>query len=431
MAKAVIGKKGIAEMKKSIITLAILTAAGLAGAETLDRPSGFKIGSRMTLRPYVGFSYTYDSNVDSAKKAESGSSWVIDPGFSFDYIDETWQLKGAAYYQYHSYAEYSRRRNESSYGEKLSFAWSNATNGGPGWTLVLTEDYRKINQDDDMSNDGGRGIGRDRDQFQFNGKLGHRFTENWHAAVNANYYYLDYENSSSHYAPLYGWTRWMVGAEAGYTASKWTDIIIAGNYQRYTQENDKDMGGETGSVRYRNHSSGSEGWTIQGGVATHATERLSYRVLVGWSAFQYGAGSSKDSAFSYTASLNWKMDETWSMMLLAARYFQPAEREYSASVLADAVSWGLAHTMIRGKLNATLDLAYRHEQHSCSGYSSSDYDEDILTARFGLNYTINRYISVFGRVEYQTMFVNRGGTTSVNEYDYDRWRGTLGFRLTY
>ena len=191
------------------------------------------------------------------------------------------------------------------------------------------------------------------------------------------------------------------------------------------------MGGEVGPKQYSNDDSRSEGWTVQGGVATHATERISYRVLVGWSAFEYGGGTYDDNAFTYTASLNWKMEDRWNLMLMASRYYQPAEREYSAALLSDALSVGIAHTMIRGKLNATLDFAYRHEQHVCSGYSSSDYDEDILTARLGLNYTINRYISVYGRIEYQTMFVNRGGTTSLNEYDYDRWRGTLGFRLTY
>lgn len=418
-------------MKKSLLTFAVISVAGFAMAEQMDRPAGFKIGSHMTVKPYVGFSYTYDSNIDSSKDAEGGSSWVVDPGFSFEYLAEKWKLDGAAYYQYHSYLQNSRRLNESSYGEKLNFVWSNAEKGGPGWTLVVTEDYRKINQDDDMSNDGGRGIGRDRDQLQFNAMIEHRFTENWHAGVNASYYYLDYENDLNSYAPLYGWTRWTVGLEAGYTASKWTDIIIAGNYQSYTQENDKDMGGEVGEKRYSNHSSGSEGWTVQGGVATHATERISYRVLVGWSAFKYGGGSYSDNAFTYTASLNWKIEDRWNLMLMASRYYQPAEREYSAALLADAVSVGVAHTMIRGKLNATLDFAYRHEQHVCSGYSSSDYDEDILTARFGLNYTINRYISVYGRVEYQTLFANGGGTTSNNEYDYDRWRGTLGFRLTY
>lgn len=418
------------KIEKGILSFAVLSIVGVAGADMMDRPTGFKIGQRMTLKPYVSLSYTYDSNVDSSKREESGSSWVVHPGFGFTYLGDNWSVKGGAYYQYHAYTRYSKNLNEHSYGENLAFNWSNVENGGPGWSLLLSEDFRKISQDDDMSNSGGRGIGRDRMQFVFSGVLERRFTENWHGNVNVGYYYLDYDNDQNKYAPMYGWTRWTVGAEAGYTASKWTDIILSANYQGYTQDNDVDRGGSIGSRDERRVSGDSKGWTVQSGLSSYATERISYRALVGWSAFEYGSGKT-DNAFTYTLSANWKMTDNWNMMLLANRYYQPSEREYAAAILADSVSWGLAHSMVRGKLNATLDLSYRHEEHAYTSYSSNDYDEDILTARLGLNYIVNRFFTVFGRVEYQTMFVQRGGTTSANEYDYDRWRATLGVSLTY
>ncbi len=418
-------------MKKILLSFAVATLAGVAGAEMMDRPTGFKIGQRMTLKPYVSLSYTYDSNVDSSKRAEGGSSFVIAPGFSLTYFGDNWSLRGGAFYQYHSYTRYSRNLNEHSYGESLEFSWSNVEKGGPGWSLLLNENYQKISQDDDMSNSGGRGIGRDRDEFTFGGVIDRRFSETWHANLNASYYYLNYKNDRQKYAPLYGWTRWTVGLEGGYTASKWTDIILSGNYQGYTQKNDTDLGGSIGEPRGARPGYSSRGWTVQGGVSSYATERISYRALVGWSAFEYGDGASSENAFTYTFSANWKMSDTWNMMALANRYYQPSEREYSASVLADAVSWGIAHSMVRGKLNATLDLNYRHETHNYSSYASNDYDEDILTARLGLNYILNRYFTVFGRAEYQTMFVQRGATTAADEYDYDRWRVTLGLTLTY
>lgn len=417
-------------MKKSILTFAVLSLAGFAGAEVMDRPTGYKIGQRMTLKPYVSLSYTYDTNVDSSKREEAGSSWVVNPGFVFDYLGDNWSLRGGAYYQYHAYTRYSKSLNENSYGENLAFNWSNVENGGPGWKLTIAENYQKISQDDDMTNSGGRGLGRDRSQFTVSAVLERRFTENWHGNVNASYYYLDYDNDQSQYAPMYGWSRWTVGAEAGYTASKWTDYIISANYQGYTQDNEVDRGGSIGVPSSRQTDGESKGWTVQGGIASYATERISYRALIGWSAFKYGGGKA-DNSFTYTLSANWKMTDNWNMMLLANRYYQPSEREYSASILANAVSWGVGHSMIRGKLNATFDLSYRHEEHAYTAYSSNDYDEDILTARLGLNYIINRFFTVFGRVEYQTMFVNRGDTTSLNEYDYDRWRATIGLRLTY
>ena len=78
----------------------------------------------------------------------------------------------------------------------------------------------------------------------------------------------------------------------------------------------------------------------------------------------------------------------------------------------------------------TADLAYRKETHEYTEYAEDDYDEDIWTARVGVTYDVNRYVSVFGRLEYQTEETEGGGARS-HEYDYDRWRGTVGVRLTY
>ena len=58
--------------KFSALAAALTASASVltASADMVDRPTGFKIGERMTLRPYVSLSYTYDSNVDSAKHAD-------------------------------------------------------------------------------------------------------------------------------------------------------------------------------------------------------------------------------------------------------------------------------------------------------------------------------------------------------------------------
>jgi len=62
--------------------------------------------------------------------------------------------------------------------------------------------------------------------------------------------------------------------------------------------------------------------------------------------------------------------------------------------------------------------------------SDYEYRRHILTGRIGLDYTICRFFAVFGRAEYQTCF-NRGGYTDYQDWDYDRWRLTVGFRFQY
>ena len=51
------------EMSRLIAVSVACACAAAATAEVMDRPVGFKIGQRLTLRPYVSMSATYDSNV--------------------------------------------------------------------------------------------------------------------------------------------------------------------------------------------------------------------------------------------------------------------------------------------------------------------------------------------------------------------------------
>lgn len=416
-------------MKKIMFAVALASTL-VVQAEIMDRPTGFKVGQRMTVRPYVSLSYTYDSNVNSTKHANSGSSWVVNPGVTADYKGENWSLQGGAFYQYHAYAKNSNNLNQHSYGQNLAYNWANSAPNERGWSLTLRESYQKISQDDDLSNDGGRGVGRDRQQFQFAGSLQRRITERWHADVDGTYYYLDYDNKHSKYAPMYGWSRWTAGGQLGYAASKWSDLIVSANYQEYSQDNHTYRGGESGPTHDRNrYSSRSKGWTVQAGVGTHATERISYRLTAGWSRFDYAGGAKKSNGFAYTVSSSWQMTDRWTMMLLVTDYYKPSEQSYGSVTRVDAISWGLGHAMVRGKLNATLDINYRHEKREYTHYYASDYDEDILTGRVGLNYTINRFVSAFTNLEYQMDWI--GSNSYRPSYDYDRWRWTVGMRLTY
>ena len=152
-------------MKKMIIVAALATAF-VANAEVMDRPSGFKVGQRMTIRPYVSLSYTYDSNVNSQENGKSGSSWVVSPGANAIYKADNWDVQAGAYYQYHAYAKNSNNMDESSYGQNLAYNWADSSTSEPGWTVMMRESFQKISQDDDMTSSGGRGVGRDRTQFQ-------------------------------------------------------------------------------------------------------------------------------------------------------------------------------------------------------------------------------------------------------------------------
>lgn len=417
-------------MKPSKLMFALCASAlsMAAVASEYERPQGFKIGDRLTLKPYVSLSFTYDSNVDSTKHAKSGSNWNIAPGMGLTYAGDNWGLTGSVWYQYHAYNNYSSQLNQSSYGERILFNWKNSAVNEKGWTVKINERFQQISQDDDMSNHNGRGVGRDRSEFSAEGIIERRLNNYIHMALTGSYYMLDYDNDSKKYAPMYGWQRATVGGEVGYMASKWTDFVVAGDYMWYDQDNNKLRGANYYSGyqgKGRKVSSDSEGWSLMGGIATRATEKLDYRILGGYSRFKYGGGAKEMGGFTYQASLRWKIDDRLNFMVLGSSYYQPSETAYASARKIYTLSAGLAKSFIRGKVTGSLDAAYRKETTECSEYDVDDYEQDIWTGRLGLNYNLNRFFSFFARLEYQ--FTD----SDQRSYEYDRWRGTVGVRLSY
>ena len=415
---------------RKITALAFAAAmAASASADVLDRPTGFKIGQRMTLRPYVALSVAYDSNVDGSSNAGRNDGdvlWTVNPGMDLDYKAENWSLLLNVYYNYHAYTKSDNvdRHNQHTYGESLRWNWSNSKGAEKGWALMLSESFSKVAMSDDLSYYDGRSYTADRSQLMVNGAVQRRFNEHWHGDINASYYNLDYDNDTGDLtrSALYGWQRWTAGIEAGYAPSRWTDFIGALGYQGYIQDN----------ADGTSLSSDSQGYTAQIGIGSYATERISYRVLAGWSRFEYANNDSSDDGFVYTVSGNWKIDETLSTMLLATSYYQPSERERAAKSRTDSVSWGIAKALVSGKLRTTLDLTYRHETHEpvSNMYGDYDYQIDVATARLGLNYTINRFMTGFIYGEYLRSWNSDSGR-QYSYGDYDRWRVTTGIRLTY
>ncbi|MCR5414682.1 MAG: outer membrane beta-barrel protein [Kiritimatiellae bacterium] len=421
-------------MKKSYLASAVAVAAVAAQAGIMDEPAGIKmLNERLTLSPYVALSYTYDSNIDQSKHSKSGSQWSVNPGINATYKGENWKLDGMVFYKYHAYNRYTSQLNSSSYGERMKFTWASAAADEPGWRVMFSENFQQIAQDDDASNHDGRGIGRDRKQFQAEGAIERRINRYFHAAATANYYLLDYDNDVDKYATMYGWKRLSIGGEIGYTASKWSDIILAADYQWYWQDNNHGSS-SYGEASRRGHdvSSDSKGFSVMGGIGSHMTERIEYRVLAGWSRFEYGDGAKDLDGWTYRANAKWQLDDanTLNIMALGSSYYQPSERSYGSAIKVYTASIGAAKGLVRNTINATVDLSYRRETHEYTEYSADAYDEDIITARIGLSYKINRIASVYGNLEYQTEETSNGHGIG-HTYDYDRFRGTVGVRLTY
>ena len=222
------------------VMAALATLATVAGESVADKPTGFRFfNNHLTIKPYVSLAYTYDSNIDTTHHASDDNIFCIQPGAEFTWRGDRWELAGTLWYRYNAYCEYSDELGENSYGETLAYKWSNVSEEGKGWNLLLTERYQYISQNDSLTSGDGRGLWRDREHLDATGVLERRFTDKWHADVMGQYTWLDYKNDTGKYAPLYGWSQRAVGLEAGCVVGNYTDLLIAGGYNDYTQHKGK------------------------------------------------------------------------------------------------------------------------------------------------------------------------------------------------
>ena len=403
----------------TVATFSVIPAL-IAGESVADKPQGFRFfNQHLTIKPYVSLSYTYDSNVDTSRHAESDSIFCIQPGADFEWKGERWALVGSLWYRRNAYCEYANEMGENSWGESLAYKWTTSKQDERGWSLVLAEKYRYTDQSDALGSGDGRGIWRDREAFDVSGAIQRRFTERLHAEVMAQYNWLDYKNDTGKYAPLYGWSEWAVGAQAGYAASKWTDFLVAGGYSHYLQK--KGRG-------YRNYSNESQVWTIQAGLGTHATEKITYRVLMGASWLEYGGHANADCGWTYSLDANWKITRQLQVSALGKSYYQPSERTVGQAIKVYSLSGGLSYLTLGDKMTLTANVAWRYEDTCYNdrylGYGNN-FDETILSFRLGADYIINRWMSVFAAFTWEEEWCD------VKTYGYDRFRGTIGMRFHY
>ena len=410
--------------KKFAPVAAFALLAGLsavAGESIADKPQGFRFfNNHLTIKPYISLSYTYDSNIDTARNSDGDNIFMVSPGVDFEWRGERWELVGTLWYRYNAYCKYSQELGESSYGESLKYTYTTSKPGERGWSLALAERYNYISQSDGLNSGDGLGIWRDRERLNLSAALERRFTERWHADIIGQYDLLDYKNDPRKYAPLYGWQQASVGIEAGFAASKWTDILISGGYSGYRQK---------GGSGARNYSNDSQVWSAMAGLGTRATEKIQYRLLTGCSWLEYGGQSGSDAGWTYQLSANWRMTRQLQFSALGSSYYQPSERSRGQAVKVYALSGGVSYLTLGDKLTLSANVAYRIENSVYADRilaANNDYDEKILSVRLGANYLVNRWMSLFANVTWEEDWNDNN-----DRYNYDRFRGTIGVRFHY
>ena len=411
----------------ALVASASFAQQGVTTPQKESRPMGFRFfNNHLTIKPYVSLTYTYDSNIDTARHAQDDSIFAVSPGADFQWRGEKWALTGSLWYRYRYYCEFNRDMGENSYGENLAYTYSSSEKNEKGWTLMLAERYGFYNSSDDLTSRSGRGVWRDRETIDAQGVLERRFTERWHADVQGQYNRIDYKNKTGHYVPLYGWSQYGAGVQAGYAASRWTDLLVAAGYSRYHQASN--IRGDQKLSRH--YSSNSDSYSVMAGIGSHMTELITYRALMGASWFDYGDAGDRDCGWTYTLSANWRIHRQVQLSLMGSSFYQPSERYVGQAVKVYTLGGGVSYLTLGDRLNLTANVSWRYEEnvYSDSAYTHrQNYDESWLSARLGADYLVNRWMSVFANIMWEQEWCGHGN----KDYDYDRFRGTLGVRFHY
>ena len=408
-----------------LASCAVLAQQGVTKPQAESRPTGFRFfNQHLTIKPYVSLSYTYDSNVDADRTSSDDSVFAINPAVDFEWRGAKWMLVGNVWYRHRYFCEYNDEMGEDSFGESLQFRYASSAQNEKGWSLMLSERYAFISQSDDFDSRNGRGIWRDRQTIDVAGVLERRFNERWHMDIQGQYSWLDYENNKKNNYPLFGWSQYSTGAQFGYAASKWTDMLVAAGYSRY----DQDLSGYDIPTS-RNYADKSDSYSIQGGIGTRATERISYRLLMGASWFDYGNAGSTDCGWTYTLSGNWRIHRQVQLSLLGSSYYEPSDEYVGQARKVYNLSGGISYLTLGDRLKLSGNIAWRFDEtcYSDAVYNSKyNYNRTHVSTRFGADYLLNRWASIFAQVIW-----DNESADSNSRLNYDRVRGVMGVRFHY
>lgn len=386
------------------VAACVVLAAALAGRAVAQETRGFKFNN-LTVSPYVNFEYMYDSNVNFDQDEVDDSILRVSPGVDLSYRGNEWGLSGNAWCAYDWYAS-EDDLNAFRYGESLEFYRESAK----GWKLVLGESYLETSQDDSIV-DGGRGLWRDRNEFDLTSALSYEFSERMAATLSAQYSDLTYANDNQQYMALYGWREWSVGLELARKISEKSDFLVAGSYQEYTSEGAVGVG------------SGSTGFSLQAGFGSRATERIRYRVLTGASWFDYADGDQL-VGWTYSVDASYVINKKWAATVAGSSYFQPSEQEINQAMQVYTASAGLTYKPWR-RLTAKLDVALRREENQYSGLTGAASTDDLVSARLRADYQLQQYTTLYSAIDYEDR------TSDGSSVEYDRLRFVIGVNLRY
>lgn len=386
----------------------------------------------LNLSPSLDASVFYDSNPDEVNTSrkrlmeeaedydgdryDSAKGFNIKPGLLLLLPGNGWSLNGNFYYIYEDDdSDYSRKPKDW----LASLGAQGGTDGGLEWSLgssAQQSDYQKF---DEFSQE-------DRFALRFYGGLGKAITEKTKVNLTANYSSIDFDDE---YA--YDTESTTVGLGLSRRLSEKTDALVSLSYGINEADDE-----ESEAKRYN----------ASVGLGSRATEKITYRALVGVSMFQdydyededgNNVSSDDEYTMSYDLSMQWRPTMRLTVNLSGGTSYETAEDVRHNSLLASTMVCSADYRLFR-RAQLSGGVAYRYEDYTRKVYVGgadiySGTDEPEGKTRQDDQVNLFSTLTV-GVTEYASVFV--GGlysetSSTIEDFDYDRYRVYAGIAMRY
>ena len=409
-------------MKQNLIALSASAAvvaitAGFANAQaplSPDRQYGINIG-QANISPYVHLGYFYDDNPDFVRKGEKGGkfgtskdydSWGynIRPGVDLKIPGNDVNLTGNAFYSMERYEkDFVEERND--WGESLALT----INCPRDLDFRLNQLYKFVHEEDDEA-----ARWDDRQELGFGGSVHKGIGEKTDVTLRGSYKDLDYDSEA-----LNDRSSYTVGAVLSRAVTEKMNAKVTGHY--------------TGSESEKQDGT-ADTWTALVGVSSRATEKITYDLNVGYHLYTGFGDDDDESTVAYDGSIHWAATDKFGLRLSGSSEFHPSEDEDDNSIRSYRAALSAHYRPVERWL-FTARLGYTDQDYTkpvktgpnttMGGVTGLKRHDRLYSTSLGAAFALAKFASINGNFTYSF------DDSSIEAYEYDRWRATLGLTLRY
>ncbi len=411
--------------RSTIVRMAIaisLSVTGQLSAQSLRQHSteggGVWLGP-LNISPFLNLSALYDSNVDFVREGElkendvengrdreKTGGYTLQPGVDLLMPGNGWQLDGRAFFKLEEYSEdFAESRKD--WCETLN--WYGETENGTG--LRLSQMMQQVVHDDTDWAD----RWNDRREMRFAGHLGKPLSDKNKIGLSGYYHEIKYDDEE-----LFDWDRVGGTLTLATKLSDKTDGLLVGGFSTHSSEDQE---------------GNAESLTAHAGFASRATDKTSYRTTLGVERYSGFDGDDSELGLSYDLGATWRASERMTLGLSGRSAYEPAEDVGQNSMLVSTIGLVLNYRPLE-RWALTVGGAYRREDYTreieldamqpiTMPESGRDRTDDQLSGHAQVVFGLNRYASIFAGGNYTYT------TSSIEEFDYKRWRVNAGMALRY